>query len=286
MKLICIGDNVVDCYLDEGVCYPGGDAVNVAVHAKRCGAEKVTYIGVFGNDAEAEHLIACMQHEGVEVNLSRRMYAASSHPGVKLNATHDRMFVGGPRDTVQQLVRMELTQMELNQLADYDLCHTTCYSMLEHEIKVLSDRIPLSFDFSTYTNDAYIDQIAPHVDYAFFSGAELSESQETALVQRCELLGVKLVVVTRGEAGASAYQKGQQFRCLAKPVVAVDTMGAGDSFIAAFLTSWFQTKSPEMALRHAVEYAAHNCLEKGAFGYPMTLPHTYAHRVDPMRERK
>ena len=33
MKLICIGDNVVDCYLDEGVCYPGGDAVNVAVHA-------------------------------------------------------------------------------------------------------------------------------------------------------------------------------------------------------------------------------------------------------------
>ena len=55
MKLICIGDNVVDCYLDEGVCYPGGDAVNVAVHAKRCGAEKVTYMGVFGNDAEAEH---------------------------------------------------------------------------------------------------------------------------------------------------------------------------------------------------------------------------------------
>ena len=53
MKLICIGDNVVDCYLDEGVCYPGGDAVNVAVHAKRCGAEKVTYMGVFGNDAEA-----------------------------------------------------------------------------------------------------------------------------------------------------------------------------------------------------------------------------------------
>ena len=122
--------------------------------------KKKNYMGVFGNDAEAEHLIACMQHEGVEVNLSRRMYAASSHPGVKLNATHDRMFVGGPRDTVQQLVRMELTQMELNQLADYDLCHTTCYSMLEHEIKVLSDRLPLSFDFSTYTNDAYIDQIA------------------------------------------------------------------------------------------------------------------------------
>ncbi|WP_321008532.1 hypothetical protein [Hungatella effluvii] len=31
MKLIAIGDNVTDCYMDEGVYFPGGNAVNVAV---------------------------------------------------------------------------------------------------------------------------------------------------------------------------------------------------------------------------------------------------------------
>ena len=46
MKLIAVGDNVTDCYLDEGIYYPGGNAVNVAVDCKRDGAEKVNYIGV------------------------------------------------------------------------------------------------------------------------------------------------------------------------------------------------------------------------------------------------
>ena len=39
MKLIAIGDNVTDCYMDEGVYFPGGNAVNVAVklQEKWCG---------------------------------------------------------------------------------------------------------------------------------------------------------------------------------------------------------------------------------------------------------
>lgn len=56
MKLIAVGDNVTDCYLDEGIYYPGGNAVNVAVDCKRDGAEKVNYIGVFGNDDRADYI--------------------------------------------------------------------------------------------------------------------------------------------------------------------------------------------------------------------------------------
>ena len=40
MKLIAIGDNVTDCYMDEGVYFPGGNAVNVAVNCKKNGAER------------------------------------------------------------------------------------------------------------------------------------------------------------------------------------------------------------------------------------------------------
>ena len=35
MKLIAVGDNVTDCYLDEGIYYPGGNAVNVAASRLR-----------------------------------------------------------------------------------------------------------------------------------------------------------------------------------------------------------------------------------------------------------
>ena len=60
MKRIAVGDNVTDCYLYEGIYYPGGNAVNVAVDCKRDGAEKVNYIGVFGNDDRADYITYLM----------------------------------------------------------------------------------------------------------------------------------------------------------------------------------------------------------------------------------
>lgn len=49
MKLIAVGDNVVDYYQDQETFYPGGNALNVAVLAKRLGHES-SYIGIVGND--------------------------------------------------------------------------------------------------------------------------------------------------------------------------------------------------------------------------------------------
>ena len=37
MNMIGVGDNVVDCYLDQSTYYPGGNAVNVAVNCRRNG---------------------------------------------------------------------------------------------------------------------------------------------------------------------------------------------------------------------------------------------------------
>lgn len=56
MKLIAVGDNVVDYYQDQETFYPGGNALNVAVLAKRLGHES-SYIGIVGNDEAAAHLL-------------------------------------------------------------------------------------------------------------------------------------------------------------------------------------------------------------------------------------
>ena len=96
MQIICVGDNVVDCYLDQHLYYPGGNAVNVAVHCRRYGAQRVAYIGVFGDDAEAEHIKWALGQEGIEFERSRKVYAASGHPQVSLTTDGDRVFVGSP----------------------------------------------------------------------------------------------------------------------------------------------------------------------------------------------
>ena len=49
MKLIALGDNVIDYYHNTQECFPGGNAVNVAVHAARLGAQ-AEYLGSLGDD--------------------------------------------------------------------------------------------------------------------------------------------------------------------------------------------------------------------------------------------
>ena len=120
MKLIAVGDNVTDCYLDEGIYYPGGNAVNVAVDCKRDGAEKVNYIGVFGNDDRADYIRACMEEEGVTCERSRKVFAPTCQPGVKINEEGDRIFVGGIRDTCQHLFSIRLQREDLEVIKEYD----------------------------------------------------------------------------------------------------------------------------------------------------------------------
>lgn len=51
VKVLGFGDNVVDKYEHLKIMYPGGNAVNFAVYAKKFGAERSAYMGIFGNDA-------------------------------------------------------------------------------------------------------------------------------------------------------------------------------------------------------------------------------------------
>jgi fructoselysine 6-kinase len=269
MKLIAVGDNVVDCYLDQKLYYPGGNAVNVAVNCARRGASPAAYIGVFGDDAEADHIKACLDKEGVSWGYSRKTYAATGHPGVSLSPEGDRIFVGGPKDTAQHIFRIRLIKRDFEYISQFDLCHTSCYSGIEPEIPALAETCPLSFDFSVLNEDNYIRTLAPYLRYAFFSGSGLEEWRLQEIIRLCHELGTEIVGITLGEQGAIFSRRGERFIQPVKPVKQiVDTMGAGDSFIAGFLVSYNDTPDMIGALDFAAFCAAETCSFYGGFGYP------------------
>ena len=272
MKLIAIGDNVCDCYIDENIFFPGGNCVNVAVHAKRCGAQAVNYTGVFGNDFMADYIMECLSKENVTTTNSRRMYAETSQPCVKL-VDGDRVFVGGKPDSCQRLVAMKMTKTDLEFAKGFDVCHISCYSNMENELKVLAGAVPLSFDFSDIKDDEYFKKVCPHLEYAFASGGELTEEECKSLAEKLYTFGAKTVVVTRGSKGSLCFD-GKQFyyQGIAK-VDAVDTMGAGDSYIAAFLVHYTNNNDIQKAMEAAAEYSAQNCTKRGAIGYAHVMPH-------------
>ena len=64
-------------------------------------------------------------------------------------------------------------------------------------------------------------------------------------------LGVPLVVVSLGAAGAFASLRGDQITVPIAPTTLVDTVGAGDSFHAGLLHDLAQTRGPRRSTRHA-----------------------------------
>lgn len=268
--MIAVGDNVVDCYLDDGVYYPGGNAVNVAVNCKRNGLSDVAYIGMFGDDGKAAHIKAALTQEGVHYERSRTMMAPSGSPGVRL-VDGDRRFVGGPKNTAQHVARIRLTPEDLEYIAGYGLCHTSCFSSIEYELPAMAAACRVSFDFSERMDEEYLARVCPHLTYAFFSGSHLSAQELDALIERCHALGTPVVGVTLGSRGALFSENGNRFEQGIKPVEAVDTMGAGDSFIAGFLTRRIQGAGMADALDFAAGVAANTCKIHGSFGYPHPL---------------
>ena len=271
MKLITIGDNVTDCYNSEGVYYPGGQAVNVAVNAKRDGAIEVNYLGIFGDDDRAGFIRSCLEREGVTTYRSRKVYAHTAQPSVSIAADGDRVFTPGPRDSCQHLFALSLVREDYDLIQTYDVCHTTNEAHIESQLMQLCKEIPVSFDFSDQREDAYLRAVCPYLNYAFFSGSDMTEEAVFSLIEKVHALGVPIVCVTLGDRGSVASDgKSRYLRGIAK-VEAVDAMGAGDAFIAAFLTKYNDSGDLNVSLDFAADRAAYSCTVHGGFGYPHVI---------------
>ncbi len=258
---------MTDCYVDEGVYFPGGNAVNVAVNCKKNGAEKVNYIGVFGDDERADYIKECLAKEGVEFKRSRKVCAHTAQPRVYLK-DGDRVFGPGPRDSCQHLFSIKIVAEDMEVIRDFDICHTSCFSNLEYELPAISEICQVSFDFSERREEDYLKRTCPYLTFAFFSGSEMEERECEELLKKVHGFGTKVVGITRGSKGAIFYDGEKIYRQGIKPVEVVDTMGAGDSFIAGFLTAYGDGKTMEEALDYGAERSSRTCMVRGGFGYP------------------
>ena len=151
-SLLAVGDNVVDRYVEAGYMYPGGNAVNVAVHARRNGATSA-YLGAVGTDRAGQVVLAALEEEGVDTTLTRQVDGPNAYADVRV-VDGNRVFGGADVG----ISRFSLAQDDLTAAAAFDIVHTGECSMMEEQLQDLADaaRI-LSFDFSERPWD-YVQQ--------------------------------------------------------------------------------------------------------------------------------
>lgn len=262
-RLLGIGDNTVDIYVDQGVQFPGGNAVNVAVLTARLGAH-ASYLGCIGRDHFGALIRDALEAENVDISHVRVIDAPNSWSRIR-HVGNDRVF-DGSRPSLRGIYA--LTADDFAYIAGHDIAHTSIYSKIEDDLPAIGQAAPcLSFDYSSEYDTAYIRDTAPNLNVAFLSDADGSEASCKALCRDVAALGPTTVVITRGRKGAIGYHDGTfgDQPVLDGPII--DTLGAGDGFIAAFLLARQAGQPLAAAMRRGAENALRVCAERGAFGH-------------------
>ncbi len=265
IRLIGVGDNTLDTYTHIRTKFPGGNALNVAVLARRCGADSA-YIGAVGDDSGGEWILESLKNEGVDVTHCK-ILKNIKNSFVEVNIKEgERFFESSFRGASSQL---ELSQDDFEYIQKFDIVHTSIYSGLEKQIEQLKkvSKI-LSFDFSDSINEKTdIRNTLPYVDIPIFSIPEMNFDQIESLTEELTKFKPKMIIYTQGKKGSWVYSEKEFFHQPIFKIDAVDTLGAGDAFIAKFLVNWLNGESVPKSMKQASEFAAKNCENQGAFGY-------------------
>lgn len=292
MRFLGLGDNVVDHYLSENIMYPGGNAFNFAVFAKKIGYESA-YLGVFGDDEAAALVRETADILGVETHYCSYERGPNGRARVQL-IDGDRKFLPSS-DGVTEQWPLKLTELQTTYCCGFDLIHSSCYSFCEDQLPLLKERgCRLSFDFSDGYTDDYLKRICPNLFAALLSAGHLPDDELDLLLQKIHGYGVTLVLLTRGSEGSLCSYRGRRYTQSPCYVKATDTMAAGDAFSTAFLCTFldnirytddfpegyqdrgitntedYTEKLIQVCLHKASVFSSQNCLVNGSFGFGKT----------------
>lgn len=264
ISVLGFGDNVVDKYEHIKTMYPGGNAVNFAVFAKKLGVERSAYMGIFGSDVEAEHVIASLEDEGIELQRCQQVLGVNGAARVTVDETGDRIFLGSNEGGIRGDMRYVIDRFAAEYVRGFDLVHSGNYCFTERELpKIKAAGVPISFDFSDDSTDEYFEQIAPFVTYAFMSMGDASLEDIKSKLEWVKALGPQIVCASRGSKGSVAYDGDNFYEQGIKPVAPEDlkdAMAAGDSLLTAFLVTYLsKQKAGEGgadAIRESLDFAA------------------------------
>ncbi|MEE3651651.1 MULTISPECIES: PfkB family carbohydrate kinase [unclassified Brenneria] len=265
MKVLGIGDNVVDRYTHTHIRYPGGNALNFSVYAEMLGAQ-AAYLGVFGDDDNGSHVQRALAARNIDTSRCRVASGENGYADLTINQG-ERIFLGSNAGGIRQHTSMDFAVADIAWLSQFALLHTSAYSYLDKQLPALS-RLPgrLSYDFSDDFNTASALALCPHLDYAFFSCAERSLEETRQILADAHRQGGCCAIATRGAKGAVLFDGQRWLDQPPQPVAALDTLGAGDAFITAFLLTHQAGKSLSASLHAGAAFAAQICLLDGAFG--------------------
>ena len=275
MKVLGIGDNVVDDYIHIQTMFPGGNALNFSIYASMLGCD-TAYLGIFGSDESAKHVRLTLAEIGVDTSHCRSVDGPNGRAILTIE-DGERVFISSNEGGVSKSVPMEFIFDDLDYLQSFSIVHTSAYSYMDSYLPQLQQLRPLvSYDFSDDFDSEHALSLCKYIDFGFFSCAEWTEEATVNLLENAVSRGCTLAVATRGPHEVILFDGRSWFRQAPQAAMPKDTLGAGDAFISGFLISYVGGKANtsitpasliENSLEKAAVFAAEICQVHGAFGH-------------------
>lgn len=273
MKLLSFGEIIWDVF-EDGACI-GGAPLNFAAHAVKQGADAYLFSAVGKDQLGADALKEIERHS---IN-SQFIYEVGQETGF-CKVTLDQK--GLPSYKIGENVAYDfIPDDDLAQMTDFDVLAFGSMALRgEHNVNVISNLLK-TVDFAEkycdinirapfYSNER-IDFCLKNATILKISDEELnvvekavffdsSKNYITAAQRLSERYqGLKLILITLGENGAFLLdcRSGEQFTCPASKATVVSTVGAGDSFGAAFIVSYMNGDPIPACLKKAADISAY-----------------------------
>ncbi|MDQ6821619.1 MAG: PfkB family carbohydrate kinase [Actinomycetota bacterium] len=266
LDVACVGDNCVDVWIDGAgeLCdreLAGGNAFNVAVELARRGYN-VGYFGAIGDDHHGELILEAAVAAGVDVSRMVRVPGPTGRTVVARDPSGERRFVSED-DGVASTYRLDDVSGE--QVSRCRWAHFSRQPDLARWAPALRARgTRCSCDLGLDGGVDVLHELAPALDVVFLSSSASRGRSGEELLDDALRAGARLAVVTLGPEGSIAARSGQRWRADAEPVPEViDTLGAGDAFIAAFIAATLEEREVGDALRAGAVAGARACARWG-----------------------
>jgi len=273
---LCYGEVLWDV-LPDGP-QPGGAPLNVAYHLNKLGVGTalVSRIGMDENGRKLENLIdgwginkQLLQHDasyptsevlarmnnGNEVSYEIVFPVAWDFINevnlIKSHIKPQTYFIYGSLAS-----RNEMTRNTLIQLLENDAINVFDINLRPPFVKRdLLETLLSKADIVKF-NQAELEMAQ-----TLFGGSYINEAEQAHFIQ--DRFCIPEIIITKGEFGASYYKNRQIYHACGNEVKVQDTIGSGDSFLAAFIAGHFLNKEPQEIIKDAVAMGAFIATKKG-----------------------
>lgn len=232
-RLCAVGFCCADVYEKLGVFYPTGNGIDWGVHLARMGVP-VSAVSVVGTDDYGAKMKEALSAEGIDITHLRTEPGDTCKMMMGLKNGTDRIHL---EEIEGVMADYQITDEEFEFVASHDMLHTDLFGEVLDRLPAWKERgVEVVMDFSVFSEDPeyHCRDIFPYVDYVFMSYDGKRDEHIEQWVKEVHGYGPKLVCATMGELGSICYDGETLHECGIVPTEVVNTVGAGDSFIAGF----------------------------------------------------